>query len=275
MTREPGYEDLRVEIRDGIALLTLDRPDHGNAFTGAMGRSLGRAYRECDRRDDVRVVVLTGAGRIFSSGADVEAGGAATFASQEESRSFSAAAVDPPAWEVRKPVIAAVNGSAVGLGFTLILQADLRVLAREGKYGVLQVARGVMPDAYSHWTLPRLVGTERAADLMLTGRKIGGDEAERMGLASRVVPASDVLPTALEIARGIVESTAPVSVAVSKKLLWESSALSWVDVGRKETALHVHLMSRPDAVEGPVAFLERRKPRWTMTLTEDWPSWPA
>jgi enoyl-CoA hydratase/carnithine racemase len=269
------YKDLLFEVEGGVAVLTLNRPDHQNAFSGDMGRSLGRAYRECDRRDDIRAVVLTGAGRIFSSGADIVASGADTFESQEGVEGFSAAAIDPPAWEVRKPVIAAVNGSAVGLGFTLTLHCDLRVLAREGKYGALHVARGVMPDSYSHWTLPRLVGTERAAELMLTGRKITGDEAERMGLACRVVPAAEVLPTALEMARQIAENTAPVSVAVSKKLLWESSDLSWMDVGRKETALHVHLMGKPDAIEGPMAFLERRKPKWKMTVSKDWPNWPS
>ena len=269
------YQDLRFEVEDGIALITLDRPDHLNAFSGAMGISLGRAYRECDRRDDVRVVVLTGAGRAFCSGADIAASGAETFGDQSENRSFSAAAVDPPAWEVRKPVIAAVNGSAVGLGFTLALQADLRVLAREGKYGIVQVRRGVMPDAYSHWTLPRLVGTERAAELMLTGRRILGDEAERLGLACRVVPAAEVLPVALELAREIAENTAPVSVAVSKKLLWESTRLSWMDVGRKETELHVHLMGKPDAIEGPMAYLERRSPRWQLKVSRDWPDWPS
>jgi enoyl-CoA hydratase/carnithine racemase len=171
-------------------------------------------------------------------------------------------------------VIAAVNGSAVGLGLTLALQADLRVMAREGKYGVVQVRRGVMPDAYSHWTLPRLVGTERAAEILLTGRMFGGDEAERWGLACRVLPAAEVLPAALELARDIAENTAPVSVAVSKKLLWESTRLGWQEVGRLETALHVHLMARADAVEGPVAYLERRKPEWKLRLREDWPDWP-
>jgi len=175
---------------------------------------------------------------------------------------------------VRKPVIAAVNGAAVGLGLTLALQADLRVMAREGKYGIVQVRRGVMPDAYSHWTLPRLVGTERAAEILLTGRMFGGDEAERMGLACRVVPAERVLATALELADEIARNTAPLSVAVSKKLLWESSRLSWIEVGRKETDLHVHLMSRPDAIEGPVAFLERREPRWKLRVSSDWPDWP-
>jgi enoyl-CoA hydratase/carnithine racemase len=269
-----SYTDLRFEVDGGVATITLDRPEVLNAFSGAMGLSLGRAYRECDARDDVRAVVLTGAGRAFCSGADLSRR-EETFADPSENRSFSAAGVDPPAWEVRKPVIAAVNGPAIGLGLTLALQADLRVMAREGKYGIVQVRRGVMPDAYSHWTLPRLVGTERAAELMLTGRRIDGDEAERIGLALRVVPAAEVLSTAMQIAREIAENTAPVSVAVSKKLLWESTRLSWMDVGRKETALHVHLMARPDAMEGPMAYLEKRVPRWQMTVSRDWPDWPA
>jgi enoyl-CoA hydratase/carnithine racemase len=268
------YTDLRCEVRDGIALITLDRPEKLNAFSGEMGGSLGRAYREADADDAVRAVVVTGAGRAFCSGADLSSG-SGTFAGREQASSFSAAGVDPPAWQVRKPVIAAVNGSAVGLGLTLALQADLRVLAREGKYGIVQVRRGVMPDAYSHWTLPRLVGSERAAEILLTGRMFGGDEAERWGLACRVVPAEQVLPTALELAREIALHTAPLSVAVSKKLLWESSRLSWMEVGRLETELHVHLMGRPDAIEGPVAFLERRKPDWKLRVSRDWPDWPV
>jgi enoyl-CoA hydratase/carnithine racemase len=268
------YTDLRCEVRDGIALLTLDRPGKLNAWSAAMGESLSRAYRECDQDDAVRAVVLTGAGRAFCAGADLSSG-SGTFAGREQAASFSAAAVDPPAWLVRKPVIAAVNGPAVGLGLTLALQADLRVMAREGKYGIVQVRRGVMPDAYSHWTLPRLVGTERAAEILLTGRMFGGDDAERWGLACRVVPAARVLPAALELAREIAEYTAPVSVAVSKKLLWQSSGLSWQDVGRLETALHVHLMSRPDAIEGPVAFVEKRRPDWKLRISRDWPDWPV
>jgi enoyl-CoA hydratase/carnithine racemase len=266
----PDYTDLRYEVCDGIARITLERPEKLNAFSGELGRSLGRAYRACDADDEVRAVVLTGAGRAFCAGADLGAG-RGTFAGRERESSFSAAAVDPPAWLVRKPVIAAVNGSAVGLGLTLALQADLRVMAREGRYGVVQVRRGVMPDAYSHWTLPRLVGTERAAEILLTGRMFGGDEAERYGLACRVVPAEQVLETALELAREIARNTAPVSVAVSKRLLWESTGLSWMEVGRRETALHVHLMSRADAVEGPVAYLERRTPQWKLRVSRDCP----
>ena len=264
--------DIRFEVRDGVALVTLNRSDARNAFSGRMGEELGRAYRSCDGDDAIRAVVLTGAGEAFCAGADLTAG-SETFAKQDE-HSFSAAGVDPPAFRVRNPVIAAVNGHAVGIGLTLALQCDMRLMAREGKYGVLQVRRGVMPDAYSHWTLPRIVGMSRAADLLLTGRSFRGDEAAELGIATRVLPAAEVLPAALEIARDIAENTAPLSVAIAKRLLWESPALGWEEVGRKETALHHHLMGREDAAEGVRAWLERRAPRWKLSVTRDWPDWP-
>lgn len=265
--------DLRYELADGVALLTLNRPEHLNTFTGRMGAELAEAYRRADRDDAVRAVVLTGAGRAFCAGADLS-GGATTFEARHEPE-FSAAGVAVPAWEVRKPVIAAINGHAVGIGLTLALQCDIRVMAREAKYGVLQVRRGVMPDAYSHWTLPRIVGLSRAADVLLTGRTFDGDEAGRLGIASRVCAAAEVLPTALAIARDIVENTAPLSVAVSKRLLWESPMLSPEETLRRETELHHHLMGKSDAIEGPVAYLERRAPRWTQSPTRDFPAWPA
>jgi enoyl-CoA hydratase/carnithine racemase len=267
-----GYSDLRFELDAGIAIITLNRPDAMNAFSGPMGEELGRAYRECDADDAVRAIVLTGAGGAFCVGADMSAG-EETFAKQD-SEAFSAAGVDPPAWLVRKPVIAAVNGHAIGIGLTLALQCDLRILASEGKYGVVQVRRGMMPDAYSHWTLPRLVGIERAADLLLTGRKLTGEEAGAIGIASRVLPAEEVLPAALGIAEQIARETAPLSVAITKRLLWESPGLSWHQVGQRETELHHHLMGRPDAIEGVMAFLERRSPEWKSSVTKDWPEWP-
>jgi enoyl-CoA hydratase/carnithine racemase len=175
---------------------------------------------------------------------------------------------------VRKPLIAALTGHAVGLGLTLALQCDMRICADEGKYGVLQVRRGVMPDAHCHWTLPRLVGTERAASLLLTGRKIEGPEAFAMGLVLRSVPASEVMAVALEIARDIADNTAPLSVAITKKLLWQSTGLSADQVERAETELHHHLMGKADAIEGPMAYLERRKPKWKLKVSKDWPVWP-
>ncbi len=262
-------EHIRFEFSDGVAVITLNRPDQLNAFTGTMGEELGKAYERCDVDDGVRAVVLTGAGRAFCAGADMREG-ASTFERRDQP-SFSAAAVHPPAWEVRKPVIAALNGHAIGIGLTLALQCDIRIMAREGKYGVVQVRRGVMPDAYSHWTLPRIVGISRAADLLLTGRTFRGDEAAELGLASRVLPAEQVLPAALEIARDIAVNTAPLSVALTKRLLWESSALTHTEVGRRETELHHHLMGKADAIEGVMAYLEQRTPHWKLSVKRDWP----
>lgn len=267
-----SYEDIRFDVNDGVAIITLYRPEQLNAYSGKMGIELGHAYRTCDDDDSIRAVVLTGAGRAFCAGADMSAG-EDTFAKQDAT-SFTAAGVDPPAWEVRKPVIAAMNGHAVGIGLTLALQCDMRIAAIEGKYGVLQVRRGMMPDAYSHWTLPRLVGMERAASLLLTGRKITGAEAAEMGIVCQTLSAAEVLPAALEIAKDIALNTAPLSVAITKRLLWESPNLTWSEVGHKETELHHHLMGRADAIEGPVAWLEHRQPQWKSSVKNDWPEWP-
>ena len=265
--------ELALEVdADGVALITLSRPDHLNAFSGAMGRALEQAYRRCDEDDAIRAVVLTGAGRAFCAGADMS-DAARTFEAQDEAR-FSAAGVGLPAFRIRKLVVAAVNGHAIGLGLTLALQCDVRIFAREGKYGVVQVRRGVMPDAYSHWTLPRLVGVGRAAEILLTGRTFRGEEIEPLGIASRVLPSAEVLPAALRLARDTARHAAPLSVAISKRLLWESLELGPEEVERKETALHHVLMRAPDAVEGPVAFMQKRAPQWTGRVSQSWPEWP-
>jgi enoyl-CoA hydratase/carnithine racemase len=212
---------------------------------------------------------LTGAGDAFCAGADLAPGGQ-TFEKRGEPE-FSAAGVEPPAFAIRKPVIAAVNGHAVGIGLTLAMQCDVRLLALEGKYGFLHVRRGVIPDAYAHWTVPRAIGFARTADLFLTGRTFRGDEAERIGIASRALPAAEVLPAALEMARDIAVNAAPLSVALCKRLLWDGEALSREEVGRRETALHHVVMGEADALEGVMAFLERRPPRWQLRVARDWP----
>jgi enoyl-CoA hydratase/carnithine racemase len=252
---------------DGVVTLTLNRPDRLNAFSGAMGDALADAYRRCDEDDAVRAVVLTGAGRAFCSGADMS--DAANTFRLDATKPFSAAAVAFPAFRVRKLVVAAVNGHAIGLGMTLVLQCDVRFFAREGKYGVVQVRRGAMGDAYSHWTLTRLVGVARAAELMLTGRTLTGDELEPLGVATRVLPAAEVLPAALALARDVAANAAPVSVALSKRLLWEAPALGADEVERRETEGHRVLFALPDAVEGPVAFAQKRPPRWAGSVKRD------
>jgi enoyl-CoA hydratase/carnithine racemase len=264
-----GYEDLTVDVDRGVALITLNRPERRNAYSPGMGASLGAAYRACDTDDDVRAVVLTGAPPAFCAGADLSHG-ADVFA-RPSAETFSAAAVDPPAWMVRKPVIAAVNGHAIGLGLTLALQCDLRYFAADAKYGVVQVRRGVLPDAYSHWTLPRLAGLASAAEVLLTGRMFDGREARELGIASRCLPNDEVLPHALSVARDIAVNVAPLSAALSKRLLWRSMDLSPEEVGRLETEYHHVVMGRPDASEGVMAFLERRAPEWEARVARDWP----
>jgi len=253
-------DSVRFEIEDGVAVLTLHRPEKRNAFSGDMAHALAELYTRCDGDDGVRAVVVTGTPPAFCAGADLAAGGE-TFRKQDEG-AFSAAAVPVPAWRVRKPVIAAVNGHAVGVGLTLTLQCDIRIFAADATYGIVQVRRGVMGDAYVHWTLPRLVGTSVAADLLLTGRTFDGHEAKELGLCSRVLPNGEVLAAALEMAHDIAANTAPQSVALSKALLWDSWALSPEEVERRETDAHHRLMAGPDAREGVLAYLEKRPPVW-------------
>jgi len=260
---------------DGVAKITLNRPDKLNACSGDLLERLGAYYRRCDEDDAVRAVVVTGAGRAFCAGADMS-DAARTFdvAGSGGFDDFSAAGIDFPAFKIRKLVVGAINGHAIGLGMSLAMQCDIRIFAREGKYGIVQVRRGVMGDAYSHWTMVRLVGLARAAEIMLTGRTFAGDELDRLGVANQVLPAAEVLPTALELARDSAIYAAPLSVAVSKRLLWESCELSAEQVEHRETELHKHIMPRADAVEGPMAHVERRVPNWSLRVSKDWPEWP-
>jgi enoyl-CoA hydratase/carnithine racemase len=251
-------EHVTVEVEDGVAVVTLNRPEKLNAFTGRMGAGLGRAYADCDADEGVRAVVVTGAGRAFCAGADLDPSGE-TFGAQGEG--FTASPVRPRAWEVRKPVIAAINGHAIGIGLTLAMQCDIRLVAEDAELAFAHVRRGVLPDAQSHWTVPRAIGFARATDLLLTGRTFTGGEAAVLGLASRVLPADDVLPAAREIAHDIAMHTAPQSVALSKRLLWASAALDADEVEQRETEYHHLVMGAPDAREGVLAWVERRDPQ--------------
>ena len=265
---EHDYRTLLFDVSDGVATITLNRPQARNAFGEGMGDELSAAYRRCDADDEVRAVVLTGTPPAFCAGADLSGGGD-TFRKRDDS-TFSAAALATRAWDVRKPVIAAVNGHAIGIGFTITLQCDIRIFAADAKYGIVQARRGVMGDGYSHWTLPRIAGMSGAAEILLTGRMFDGHEAKDLGVCSRVLPNDEVLPAALELARDIAVSTAPLSVAASKQLLWATWDRDAADVERLETEYHHVLMSHPDAREGVVAFLERRDPAWTGRVSAEW-----
>ena len=263
------YDAIRYEVGDGVATITLDRPEARNAFTGTMGLELSDAYRRSDADDAVGAVVVTGTPPAFCSGADLRAGGD-TFRPRPE-EGFSAAATEWRAWDVRKLVIAAVNGHALGVGLTLALQCDIRIFAADATYGVVQARRGVMGDGYSHWTLPRLVGMSAAADILLTGRTFDGHRARALGICSQTVAAAEVLPSALDLARDVAANAAPLSVALSKQLLWSSWDRSAEEVERLETEFHHVLMTGPDAREGVESFLEKRPPRWRGSVARDLP----
>ncbi|MCX6400674.1 MAG: enoyl-CoA hydratase/isomerase family protein [Propionibacteriales bacterium] len=262
MTDQPTAVTLAVDA-DGVALITLVNTDGLNLFSRSTGRALGEAFRQCDEDDAVRAVVITGAGSTFCAGADLAPGSGAF---DEPGVEFSASPVQPTAWQVRKLVVAAINGHAIGIGLTIALQCDLRVVAEDAKLAIPQVRRGMLGDAQSHFTLPRLVGTAVAAELLLTGRTIRGVDAAARGLANQAVPAVDVLPTALALARDVALNVSPAALALSKALLW--SDLSPDQVATAETEAHRVLMGHPDAAEGPAAWRERRTPKWTLRASD-------
>ncbi|MEP5766236.1 MAG: enoyl-CoA hydratase-related protein [Halieaceae bacterium] len=265
-------EELLLDVQDGIGLITLNRPEARNTLSADMIDGLGEAYRRCDGDDAVRVVVLTGAGDSFCAGADMSAGGD-TFAGEGKALDFSSCPLSFQAWQVRKPVLAACNGHALGVGLGIALQADLRVFAAAGKYGFLQNRRGVVADFAAEYLLPRLVGFERAFELLVRAPKLSGDEAVAWGLASRAAAAAEVLPRTLEIAEDMVANCSPLVMGLHKRLLWRSLDTALPELIELETrALH-HSMGKPDAVEGGLAWFERRVPQWQSALNQDWPDW--
>lgn len=267
--------DLTVAIADGVALLTLNRPERRNAYTAEMGALLNQAYRQCDDDDAVRAIVLTGAGEAFCAGADFAA--EADPFNAPSGQAFTASPTDPAAFELRTPVIAAVNGHAIGIGLTIALQTDIRIVAEDAKYAVAQVRRGVIPDCMAHWTLPHLVGGAVAADLLLTGRSFGGAEAVAMGLAVRALPSEQVLDNAMAVAYDIAVNVAPMSAALSKRLLWDTMINGYPPrrVADLETRLHHRVMGSADSREGVAAFLGRRAPHWTTSVAGQWQPLPA
>lgn len=265
-------EELLFEVTDGVAVITLNRPQAYNSLSSAILDGLGEAYRRCDGDDAIRAVVVTGAGSVFCTGADMSGGGS-TFDGGAQTVEIDSCPLSMQAWEVRKPVIAACNGHAVGAGLGLAMQADMRVFANEGKYGFLQSRRGVVTDFAMEYVLPRLVGFERAFELLVRAMRLSGEEAVAWGLAGRSVAAEQVLETALEIARDIAANCAPLPVAMHKTLLWQGLDMNMAELAARESRALNHTMTKPDAVEGGMAYFERRPPNWSGSVTGDWPQW--
>lgn len=260
----PDSPDLTVDVDGAVAVLTLNRPERLNAYTTGMGRLLGQAYRDCDLDESIRVIVLTGSGTAFCAGADIGPD-SDPFAAPADASGFSASPIAPAAFELRTPVIAAINGHAIGIGLTMALQADIRIIAEDAKCGVVQIRRGMVADCAAHWTLPTLIGMAKAADILLTGRTFSGTEAAELGIATRALPAEQVLPHALTIAADIATYVAPASAALTKRLMWDTAARHYSPrrVAEVETELHLRVMGSPDSREAMSAWRERRTPRWS------------
>jgi enoyl-CoA hydratase/carnithine racemase len=261
---------VRYDLDDGIAIVTLNRPERMNAWNAALAAELSQALDTADTDDDVRAVVLTGAGRAFCAGADLEAGGS-TFDRADGDRR------DHPLrlpYQLRKPVVAAINGAAVGVGITYPLLADLRFVAEDAKISFAFVRRGMIPELASHAILPRVLGLSNAADLLLSGRMISGREAAELGLASVAVPAAEVLATARAHAREYA-AAAPVSVAIAKRLVWDNLRPDIEATTRRENPLFTWLGQQADAREGIESFLQRRPPAWKLSPARDLPPWPT
>ena len=271
----PDYTAILTKVEDGVATIWLNRPEHRNSFSREMQQELHAALEAFDAEDTIRAIVVTGAGKYFSAGADLSRGGS-TFSGRGEWRADREAAAPArppvPVWQMRTPVIAAMNGSAVGMGLTIPMSWDIRIAAADGKYGFVFPRRGIVAEAGSTWVVPRLIGASRALEVMLTGRLISGTEAAEIGLMSRALPTDEVLPAALDIARDIAANTSAMSVAATKALIYRGLA-------EPDRSAHLQLEHevfrwsgrQADAAEGVVAFLEKRPPEWKLSKSRDYP----
>ena len=276
-----AYETLLYEHDGPILTLTLNRPEKLNAFTAVMGLELEDAFRRADADDAVRVIIVTGAGRGFCAGADISAGagafdtsveGSVAFATPERPRGSGGGFVEA-IYACRKPSIAAINGAAVGVGVTLTLPMDIRIATPAARLGFVFARRGLVPEAGSAWFLPRLVGLPQALRWCLSGKLISADEALAGGLISEICEPEALLARAREIALEIADNTAPVSIALTRQMLWryggEPDPFSLLKI---DGALAMDLGAGPDVREGVAAFLEKRTPNFPGKVSTDMPA---
>lgn len=271
-------EEIRCAVEDGILTITLDRPERLNAFTPRMLHELIEAFDRADEDDEVRTVIVTGAGRAFCAGADLSGGGS-TFDPSQGSHPETLAEyrdggglVALRIYELKKPVIAAINGAAVGVGITMTLPMDVRIASDGARMGFVFARRGIVPEACSSWFLPRIVGISRAAEWVYTGRVFSAREALAAGLVSRVVTADELLPAARALAKEMADGTSAMSVALARQLLWKGLGLDHPMEAHKVDSRCISWMGRsPDAAEGVLSFLEKRRPRFTLKVSTDMP----
>lgn len=267
------YKTIKTDITDNIMTITLNRPDRLNAYTELMGTEITRALDHADENDDVRVVIVTGEGKGFCAGADLDKD-ASIFKEDvpmEEYRD-GGGKVSLRIYELKKPIIAAINGPAVGVGITMTLPMDIRIASENAKMGFVFARRGIAQEACSGWFLPRVVGISQAMEWVSTGRVFPASEAKEHGLVSRVVPEEELLPTARKLAAEIVENTAAVSVALNRQLMYRMLGADHPMESHKIESKYIYWTGRnADVQEGVQAFLEKRKPEFSLKVSSDLP----
>ncbi|HEX7885122.1 MAG TPA: crotonase/enoyl-CoA hydratase family protein [Phenylobacterium sp.] len=285
----PSFETLLYAVEDGIATITLNRPDKLNAFNTRMMKDLIAVFDATDADDDVRVVIVTGAGRAFCAGADLSTG-AETFNFDARGGEDNAARLQDGVqrdggglvtlriFESLKPVIAAVNGPAVGIGVTMQLAMDIRMASNTARYGFVFSRRGLNPEAASSWFLPHLVGVQTALEWCYTGRIFPAQEACDKGLVRSLHEPEDLLPAARALAREIADNTAPVSVAVTRQLIWRMAGAAHPMEAHRADSRGIQARGKSgDAREGVSSFLEKRPPNYPDKVSKDlpdiWPHW--
>ena len=276
------YEDIRYDVRDAVLTITLHRPDRLNAFTTRMMHELIDAFDQADADDGVRAIIVTGAGRAFCAGADL-GGGGDTFNYRGEEpidqHRDSGGRVTLRIFESKKPVIAAINGAAVGVGATMTLPMDVRIAARGARMGFVFARRGIVPEACSSWFLPRLVGISRAMEWVATGRVFPAEEAHAGGLVTHLVEPDALLDTARGLAREIADNTSAMSVALARQLLWRMLGADHpMEAHKVDSKCIFWAGQQADAREGVTSFLEKRPARFTLRPSRDmppfYPWWP-
>jgi len=274
-----AFETLSTEMSSGVMTVTLNRPDKLNAFNTAMMNDLLAVIDEIDADDAVRVVIFTGAGRGFCAGADLS-GGARTFdsaaagaeASPRRAPRDGGGRVTLRLYNCKKPVIAAINGPAVGIGVTMTLPMDIRLASEKAKFGLVFARRGIAPEAASSWFLPRVVGISKAMEWVATGRVFAPDEALQAGLVSEVLAPEALLPRAQELAAEIAGNTSAVSVALSRQMMWKMlGAQHPMEAHRIDSQAVDYMGSRADAREGVESFLQKRPAEFSMRVSKDLP----
>lgn len=287
----PTFETLLYSVEDGIATITLNRPDKLNAFNTTMMKELIAAFDETDGDDNVRAVIVTGAGRAFCAGADLSAG-AQTFDYDSRGGQDQAARQEAGVhrdggglvtlriYDSLKPVISACNGAAVGIGVTMQCAMDIRLASADARYGFVFARRGINPEACSSWFLPRLVGVQTALEWCYTGRIFPAQEGLDRGFVRSIHAPEDLLPAARALAREIADNTAPVSVAITRQLIWRMAGANHPMEAHRADSRGIQARGRSgDAREGVTAFLEKRPPVYPDKVSKDlpdiWDQWTA